>query len=176
MSSSDSVPRSGPRPGLGVLLSRLSVGLAYAGGLVVAAIGLMSAASIAGRTVLGRPILGDFELVEMGSAIAGSLFLPYCQVARGHVIVDFFTLRAGPRVVRALDRLGAVMMAATLLLVSWRTLVGCLDIARTGETSMLMGIPIWIGYAAMIPGVATAGLLSLAEALGLRLPEQVADE
>ena len=45
---------------------------------MVGGVGLMSAASIVGRTTLSRPILGDYELVEMGIAVAGSLFLPYC--------------------------------------------------------------------------------------------------
>ena len=115
------------------MLHRLAALLAYLGGAVISGVGLMSAASIAGRALLGRPILGDFELVEIGTAVAGSLFLPYCQVAHGHVIVDFFTLRAGARTVRALDRFGALAMATMLLLVGWRTLVGCVDIARSGH-------------------------------------------
>jgi TRAP-type C4-dicarboxylate transport system permease small subunit len=156
---------------LGAALHRLSVALAYGGGGVIAAIAVLSAASIGGRILLGRPILGDFELVEMGSAVAGSLFLPYCQATRGHVIVDFFTQRAGPRTLAGLDRTGALLMAATFLLVAWRTGVGCLDIARSGETTMLMRIPIWVGYAAMLPGVVAAGLTALAQALGVRPPE-----
>ena len=47
---------------------RLAVTFAYAGGIVVAVIGLMSAFSIVRRAVFGRPILGDFELVEIGIA------------------------------------------------------------------------------------------------------------
>jgi TRAP-type C4-dicarboxylate transport system permease small subunit len=161
---------------LGLLLHRLAVTLAYLGGSVIAAVGLMSAASIGGRTLLGRPILGDFELVEMGIAVAGSLFLPYCQARRGHIIVDFFTLWSGRRAVRALDRLGALLMAATFLVVGWRTLVGCFDIAASGETTMLMRIPVWIGYAAMIPGVSAAGLVALAQGLGVATSERVRDD
>lgn len=127
----------------------------------------MSAASIVGRTALGRSILGDFELVEIGIAVAGSLFLPYCQATRGHIIVDFFTLRAGPRTIGALDRFGALLMAAMFLGVGWRTIVGGVDIAASGETSMLMRVPIWVGYAAMVPGVILTGLIALAQAAGV---------
>lgn len=157
---------AGPTRGLEGALHRLAVALAHAGGAVIAAVGLVSAASIVGRTVLRRPILGDFELVEIGTAIAGSLFLPYCQATRGHVIVDFFTQRARPRTVAGLDRIGALLLALTFLAVAWRTAVGGVDIAGTGETSMLMRIPIWIGYAAMVPGLLAAGLVALAQALG----------
>lgn len=149
------------------MLHRLAVIAAYAGGAVVSAVGLMSAASIVGRTGLGRPILGDFELVEIGIAVAGSLFLPYCQATRGHIIVDVFTMRAGPRTIGALDRFGALLMAAMFLTVGWRTIAGGLDIAASGETSMLMRVPIWVGYAAMVPGVLLAGLIALAQAVGV---------
>lgn len=161
---------------VGAVLQRLAVISAYLGGAVIAGVGLMSAASIVGRTLARHPILGDFELVEIGTAVAGALFLPYCQVSRGHIIVDLFTQRAGPRIVHALDRFGAALMAAMFLAVAWRTLVGSVDIARSGETSMLMRVPIWIGYAAMVPGVALAGLTALAEALGIAMPERAPDD
>jgi TRAP-type C4-dicarboxylate transport system permease small subunit len=170
-------PTPDRRPGaFGARLYRVAVALAFGGGAVIAAVGLVSAASIAGRTVLRRPILGDFELVEIGTAVAGSLFLPYCQATRGHVIVDFFTQRAGPRTIAALDRIGALLLAATFLAVAWRTAVGGVDIARSGETSMLMRIPIWIGYAAMLPGLVAAGLVALAQGLGVVMPERARGE
>jgi TRAP-type C4-dicarboxylate transport system permease small subunit len=158
------------------VLHRLAVITAYLGGAVVSGVGLMSAVSIVRRTALGRPILGDFELVEMGIAVGGSLFLPYCQATRGHIIVDFFTMRAGPRTVGVLDRFGALLMAAMFLAVGWRTIAGAIDIAASGETSMLMRIPIWVGYAAMVPGVLLAGLIALAQAAGAAPPERTRRE
>ena len=41
-----------------------------------------------------------------------------------------------------------------MLLVAWRTGVGVLTVKGAGETSMIMGIPGWIGYAFMLPGFA----------------------
>ncbi len=161
---------------LGAALRRLAAALAHLGGAVIGAVALMSTASILGRALLDRPILGDFELVEIGTAVAGSLFLPYCQAARGHIIVDFFTLRAGPRAIRALDRVGDLLIAAVLLVVAWRTVIGCLDIAQTGETSMLMRVPIWLGYAAMVPGVVAAGVTALAQACGVDTAEPARSE
>ncbi len=147
-------------------LRTLAALLAYLGGAVIAGVGLMSAVSIIGRTLLSRPIQGDFELVEIGIAVAGSLFLPYCQALRGHIIVDFFTLRARRRTIGILDRFGSLLMAVMFLAVGWRTLVGAFDIARSGETSMLMSVPIWIGYACMVPGVLLAGLIAAAQSFG----------
>ena len=38
-----------------------------------------------------RPINGDFEMVQMATAIAVFSFLPYCQARRGNIVVDTFT-------------------------------------------------------------------------------------
>ena len=93
---------------VGAALDRLGILLAYCCGAIVAGIGIMSAVSIIGRSALNRPITGDFELVEIGTAISGTLFLPYCQATRGHIIVDLFTLRASERTRGRLDRFGSL--------------------------------------------------------------------
>ena len=54
-------------------------GLALIGTLILLIVILISTLSIFGRLVLERPIVGDFELVEMGCAVAIFLFLPLCQ-------------------------------------------------------------------------------------------------
>jgi TRAP-type C4-dicarboxylate transport system permease small subunit len=176
MSSASATERGNP---VGSFLHRLSIALAYLGGAVVSAVGIMSAISIIGRSLTKfglRPVTGDFELVEIGIAIAGSLFLPYCQAVGGHIVVDFFTLKAGPRTIRLLDQFGALLMAVMLLAVAWRTSVAAADIARSGETSMLLGFPVWIGYACTVPGVTVAGLIALMQSFGLQVAERVASE
>jgi TRAP-type C4-dicarboxylate transport system permease small subunit len=173
MSSPSAAPGKAGR--LGALLRSLSIILAYLGGAVVSALGIMSAISIIGRSAISRPVTGDFELVEIGIAVAGSLFLPYCQLTSGHIVVDFFTLRAGPRTIRFFDQFGALLMALMLLAVGWRTVVASVDIARSGETSMLLGFPIWIGYAATVPGVIVAGVIALLQSLGLIGVERVVE-
>ena len=115
--------------------------------VVVAGVGIMSAISIVGRSAIGRPITGDFELVEFGTAIAGSLFLAYCQTSYGHIVVDVFTLKVSDRTRDWLDRFGSLLMAVMYFAVGWRAVIGTMDMFRNHETTMLMGVPIWIGYA-----------------------------
>jgi TRAP-type C4-dicarboxylate transport system permease small subunit len=141
---------------------------AYLGGAVISAVALMSVASIVGRTVIGRTVAGDFELVEIGIAVAASMFLPYCQATRGHIVVDFFTLKAGARTIARLDRLGHLLMAVMLLVIAWRTSRAAADLWATGQTSMLRGFPLWLGYAAAVPGVLVAGLIAFVQAIGPR--------
>jgi len=93
---------------------------AFAGGAVLVAMLFMSVASITGRAVLGRPIQGDFELVQLGCAVSIAAFLPWCQFARGNIIVDFFTTGLPERAQAALDALGALLLAVVMALVAWR--------------------------------------------------------
>ena len=163
------------RIGLGAHLNRTAVLCAYLGGVVISAVGIMSVVSIIARSALGRPITGDFELVEIGTAIAGTLFLPYCQATHGHIAVDLFTQRVSPRARDRLDRFGSLLMAVMFIVVAWRAVAGGIDIRRSGETSMLMGVPIWVGYAAIVPGATIAGVVALAQALGIQTSEARAD-
>jgi TRAP-type C4-dicarboxylate transport system permease small subunit len=138
--------------------------LALAGGVIFALLTLMSAVSIVGR-VVGRPIQGDFELVQLGCAVAIAFCLPYCQLKRGHIIVDFFTTRSSARTRGMLDAFGALLLALVMALVAWRTGVGALAMKASNESSMIMGVPVWYSYALMTPAFALTALAGLATAV-----------
>lgn len=148
------------------LIRSTAVGFAYVAGVIIAAVGMISSMSIIGRAAINRPLVGDFELVAIGIFVAGSLMLPYCQLVRGHLAVDFFTIKASAQTVRRLERFGDFMIAVTLFVVSWRTGVGSYGMWRSGETSMLLGFPIWFAYLCAIPGVTVAAIVALTQAAG----------
>jgi TRAP-type C4-dicarboxylate transport system permease small subunit len=62
---------------------------------------------------------------------------------------------------RRLDALGSVLFAGVIALVAWRTGVGAASLKSAGETTMLLGFPLWIGYAAMTPGLALTSAAAL---------------
>ena len=130
---------------------------AFAGGAILAALTLLVMVSVVGR-VFGRPIQGDFELVQVGCAVAIAFFLPYCQFQRANIIVDFFTTRASPRTRALLDAFGALLFALVLGVIAWRSFAGAIAIEATHETTMIMGMPLWYGYALMTPAFALAAL------------------
>ena len=57
----------------------------------------MVVVSVLGRWLFSAPVFGDFEMVGMGTAIAVFLYLPYCHMRRGNVIVDLFLSRTPKR-------------------------------------------------------------------------------
>ena len=117
----------------------------------------MSVASIVGRN-FGRPIQGDFELVQLGCAVSIAFFLPYCQLRKANIIVDFFTTRAAPRTRARLDSAGALLVGVMMALLAWRCGVGTVVMQESHETTMIMSVPIWYAYALMTPGFALAAL------------------
>jgi TRAP-type C4-dicarboxylate transport system permease small subunit len=142
-------------------LDGLARAFALAGGAILVSLTLMSVASVTGRALLGTPVPGDFELVQIGCGAAIAAFLPYCQLRRGNIIVDFFTVRAGPRVQAALDALGALLLALAMAVLAWRTALGMMAVRAAGEVSMIVGFPIWVGYAAIVPSLVLATVAAL---------------
>lgn len=112
--------------------------------------------SVIGRALFASPILGDVELVQLGGAVCVASFLPYTQFRGANIIVDFFTQKSGARSRAMLDGIGTLLYALVMALVCWRVWAGGLAARENAETSMLMGIPLWIPYFGMLPGLALA--------------------
>jgi TRAP-type C4-dicarboxylate transport system permease small subunit len=71
----------------------------------------------------------------------------------GNIIVDFFTTRLAPATQRRLDAVGALLLGLVMALVSWRLVAGTISLREAGETTTILGWPVWYTYAAMVPGV-----------------------
>lgn len=114
--------------------------------------------SIVGRVLFSSPLLGDFELVEMGCAVAISSFLPLCHLRNGNVIVDFVTAGLRPRAIAALDGLGALAFALVAGVFTWRMIFGAQDMFENNEETMLLQAPVWVPF---LPVTLSFGLLSV---------------
>jgi TRAP-type C4-dicarboxylate transport system permease small subunit len=128
--------------------------LAIAGGLVFVGIVAMSIVSITGRKVAAAPVPGDVEMLQMCAAFAASAFFAYCHLINGDVKVDFFTHNVAPRKVHAMDAFGSLLVALFGAVIAWRTAAGAIAIKDVGETSAILGWPVWIAQILMVPGFA----------------------
>lgn len=137
---------------------------ALLGGVLLGLVIAMTCASVIGRNTAGAAISGDFELTGVATGMAMALFMPWCQLQRGHIIVDFFTAKASATTVDALDRLGALALAALMGVLAWRTALGGLNAWGNHSASMLMGFPDWLVYGAMAPALALSAAIALAQA------------
>ena len=145
-------------------LAGLAAAFAIAGGAVGCGVAVLTVASVAGRALFARPIAGDIELTQFGTALCISLCLPWCQLHGGNIIVDFFTQAASARTRRRLDAAGALLLALMCGLLAWRTGAGALSVHAAGETTMILDAPMWIAYAVLAPGLALTVLVALAQA------------
>lgn len=166
----------------GRLIARLARGMAMIGGVILVLIGLVVCASILGRQLDGwlffAPIRADYELVEMGTVTAVCAFLPWCQLARGHVSVDLLANRTRPRIKALAGLVGDLSLAAVALAMGWRHWAGTgekfpygSDALREAlgmgyrpfyaETTFELQIPIWVPYGLAFLGLAAFALTAL---------------
>ena len=147
------------------ILERLAKLCAILAGVLLTAITLITCVSLLGRNTIGFTLVGDFELTGVGAGAAIALFLPWCQLRKGNIIVDFFTAKASERTTAALDRFGALLLGAAMGLLSWRAALGGLNAYNTNSGTMMIGFPEWVVYAAMVPPLALTSLIGLAQTL-----------
>ena len=141
-------------PGIEARLTKISQIIAVTGGMVLIAVMLLTVASIIGRALFGRPIPGDFELVELGCAIAIFAFLPYCQITRGNIVVDFFTAKASTKTTAILALVGDVLYMLIAAVMTWRLAIGGLDFLAFGEETMVLRLPRWWAFVFILPASA----------------------
>lgn len=152
------------------LAHRLVVAWALLGGLLLLTIALMNTWSVLSLAWLGYPVPGDFELVEMGVAIAAFSFLPYCQMTGANVTADIFTSRASPRWVAFFSLLAAIVAAFFSVILIWRMSFGLVSYLEYNEITTILGIPVWTVFPPIL-----FSLVLLVAASSISLVEAVRD-
>jgi TRAP-type C4-dicarboxylate transport system permease small subunit len=154
------------------LLSLLAQACAIVAGALLTTITLITCVSLIGRNTMGVTLVGDYELTAAATGAAVALFLPWCQLRRDNIAVDFFTARLSTQANGGLDRLGNALLGAVLLLLAWRTAVGGWNAWSVGATTMMLGFPEWIVYAVMVPPMALTGVIAVLQSLRGPVTEQ----
>jgi TRAP-type C4-dicarboxylate transport system permease small subunit len=129
--SEHTVPR--PTDPVGRVLWQVTRSLAILGGALCCAMAAMITVSVSGRYLFSAPIPGDYDLVAIMSGCAVFAFLPYCQLVRGNVVVDFFTTGITPRNRAILDAAGSLFYLLIAILFTWRLYFGMLELRSNGE-------------------------------------------
>jgi TRAP-type C4-dicarboxylate transport system permease small subunit len=147
------------------LLDTLARIFAVLAGLLLTFITLMTCASLIGRNTTGATIVGDFELTGVATGAAIALFMPFCQMRRGNIIVDFFTAKLPGKTNEGLDRFGAFLLALVFALLAWRTTLGGINSYDTHSETQILGFPEWVTYAGMAPAFVLTSAIGLWQAL-----------
>jgi TRAP-type C4-dicarboxylate transport system permease small subunit len=129
---------------------------ALLGGIVLLGIAVMSTWSATSSFLLGKPLPGDFEMVEVLVAIAAFAFLPYCQLTDANVTADIFTARASRRTVAVFGLIACTAALGIAVILFWRMSAGLQDYRQYVETTAILKFPIWVAY---IPALISLFLL-----------------
>jgi TRAP-type C4-dicarboxylate transport system permease small subunit len=122
--------------------------LAIAGGLVMLGVAILVTVSVTLRWSGRQPIPGDFEFVQMATAVAVFAFLPYCQLRRANIAVDTFTAWLPARANAVIDAFWDLVYAAAIGLLAWCLSNGAADMYRNGTSTMVLGLVVWPAIAA----------------------------
>ncbi len=146
------------------LVSRLITGWALLGGALLMVVVVMQTYSVIGNQ-FGYPFPGDFEMTEIGVAVAAFSFLPYCQLTGANVTADIFTARASPRWIAVFSLAASIVALLFSILLVWRMYAGMLNQKQYEYETAILQFPNWIAW---LPILVSLGLLVLASLITLR--------
>lgn len=152
------------RPGLldratNWLLSLAAIGLVFM--VLVITFGVIA------RYVLGAPILGLNEIIQLTAVVLVMAAMPYCTSRDGHVAVDVFDKVIG-RWGRFLGDVGARLFTGFVLaLLVRRAVYKALDAWEFEDTTNMLRLPIWPFYVVLAIGVAICVLILAAQLIAL---------
>lgn len=134
---------------------------AISGGLLLCGLAIMLVVTIVGRKLFAWQVNGDYEIVQMFGAVATSLLFPWCQITMGNIAVDIFTARLPDVMQSGLDRLGALFLAVLASLMAWRTGILAIQSEESGSISAVLGWPVWLFQAMIVPGLLLMAIVSI---------------
>ena len=118
---------------VGRALFGISKALATFGGFLACFMAAMVTVSVTGRYLFATPIPGDYDLVAIMCGCAVFAFLPYCQMVRGNVVVDFFTTSASARTKAIFDAFGTLLYLLVTIMFTWRIVYGGIELRENRE-------------------------------------------
>ena len=141
------------------LLYKLSRLCAFCGGMILIALVLVSCVSIIGRLFFSAPLNGDFELIQMGSALAVFSFFPWAHIRRGHIRIEFFLARSSPSLRALLDGAADALFCLLSMTMTVYLALGGYSAYLNNEQTAVLALPLWWGFVAPVLSMALLSLV-----------------
>lgn len=149
------------------LVERLAAQWALLGGVLVLAIMIVTTVNIGafGLDRIARffdsnvsALPGYEDFVSLAISGAALMFFPYCQIRRGHVVVDLFASAFPLWLTRALDRFWLFVTALLALFLLFWMVLGMLE---TRDDTVLTPVLGWAQWPFYLPGIVSLFLWAL---------------
>jgi TRAP-type C4-dicarboxylate transport system permease small subunit len=93
--------------------------------------------------ILGKPIVGAFELVAFLGAIVIGFSIPFTSWVRGHIFVDFLILKFSMKARKGIHIFTRLLGLGLFGLVGWNLWKMGADLQRSGEVSPTLHVPFY---------------------------------
>jgi TRAP-type C4-dicarboxylate transport system permease small subunit len=130
----------GSLEGFQKVVRRASYGACFAGMIMTIPLMLLTVGDVVGRAFFNKPIPGAFELSEYMLSVLVLLGAAYTQQVKGHVGVDFLTIRFSPKSQAVLQ---AVTTSASLFVIAIMVWQGYLEGIHEKAVSDQLRVPQW---------------------------------
>jgi TRAP-type C4-dicarboxylate transport system permease small subunit len=127
---------------------------AIAGGIIILALVLITAASAISNLLFNVPFAGEYELAKHFVGIAIFTFLPYCQLTGANVTVDIFTEGMGPRAKAVMLAVSSLLAGAFAILLLRQMSYGFVDYVRYPEETATLHLPLWTAFPPILVSLA----------------------
>jgi TRAP-type C4-dicarboxylate transport system permease small subunit len=104
---------------------------------------------------LGKPIVGDFEIISFLGAVVVGFALPYTSMRKGHVAVDFLLEKVSKKTGNLMQVFTRIISIALFLWIGWNFVIAGLDLIKSGEVTPVFRLP----YYPISFGIALACLI-----------------
>jgi len=125
------------------IAEKLSKLMSVIAGVALTFIMLLTVCDVFLRYFFDRPIIGTFEIVGLGGAVAIGFALPITTWMRGHIFVDFFVVKfpkAGQNIINLITRLASIGL---FYLIGHNLIKYGYDLYVSGEVSLTRQIPFY---------------------------------
>lgn len=148
---------------------------ALAGVVLVFMVGLI-AFGVVMRYVVGQPILGINEIVQLSAVALAMMALPYTTFVRGHVRADIFDRPLGRWGRFAGDLVTRALSMLTLWVLTGRAWDKALDAYEFGDETNMLGLPIWPVYGFVAVAIALTLVVLLLQFLAILFSGKALDD
>lgn len=124
-------------------VARAAERVGVAGGLISIFMALLVTGSVLGRWLFDQGVPGDFEFVQMGTAVSVFFFLVACQAKRGNIVVDTFTGFLNERGRNRLDAFWDVVYGLVMAFLTYCMILGTAEAYKSGTATMVLLLPQW---------------------------------
>ena len=145
--------------GLLRFILRLSQGGNQVAGVTLTLVMGMTVADVFLR-ILGKPLVGVFELVAFLGAVVVGFSIPFTSWVRGHIYVDFLIMKFSKGARKGIHVFTRLLGMGLFVLIGWNRFTMAGDLRRSGEVSPTLHVPFY-------PVVYAIGVVCLIQALVL---------